>query len=342
MTHPVARFTLGALMASFGLFGCGDSGSTVDGGTSNTIDSGTSSGGYTHMVSSEIKVGASITEANGFAFDVDGDANHRKENVLGTTLASLKSIVNVDIDMAISDALTKGEFVILHSVKASSPGTWQIYLGDPKASPDLTSGNGMFTVKAGQSASTTVKFNGVVDNSRFCKAAPCDDATYYTNGAPASGTFTLDLSLLAGSQPLSVTIIGGKLYATLTATGCMNGKIGGAITVDSLKATIIPGLADQLTARIAADGTCKTDVPPYTHCNASNQQIRTNFDKSPNDGVISKDELLNNDIIKGFLLNPDLDLLNAAGQPGTDGTPESVSIALGFSCVKAQFTVPGE
>jgi hypothetical protein len=58
--------------------------------------------------------------------------------------------------------------------------------------------------------------------------------------------------------------------------------------------------------------------------------------------VISTDELLNNDIIKGFLLNPDLDLLDAAGKPGTDGTPESVSFALGFSCIKAQFVAPNE
>jgi hypothetical protein len=42
--------------------------------------------------------------------------------------------------------------------------------------------------------------------------------------------------------------------------------------------------------------------------------------------------------------SPDLDLLDASGKfnPGQDGVKDSYSMGLGFTCVPAKFTAPGD
>jgi hypothetical protein len=60
-------------------------------------------------------------------------------------------------------------------------------------------------------------------------------------------------------------------------------------------------------------------------------------------GSISLAETENNVLLK-LALSPDLDLLDAAGQfnPRQDGIKDSFSVGLGFTCVPAGFTAPGE
>src|SRR4029078_2213630 len=104
------------------------------------------SGTYNHFPNSQLKIGSSANEANGYAFDLDGVAG--KDNSLGGVLAGLNGTLM--IDAAIQSALTAGDFVILHSVRADSltsdtTVSWQIWLGAQQAMPKYD-GTGTFTV----------------------------------------------------------------------------------------------------------------------------------------------------------------------------------------------------
>jgi hypothetical protein len=68
--------------------------------------------------------------------------------------------------------------------------------------------------------------------------------------------------------------------------------------------------------------------------------LRQLFDANM-DGAISAAELSSNNLIQA-LFQPDVDLLDAMGHPGQDGSKESVSVGLGFSCVGAVFAAPGD
>src|SRR5262249_36026167 len=143
----------------------------------------------------------------------------------------------------------------------------------------------------------------------------------------------LALVLVAGqTTPLIVNLQGARLAASVDANGCTSGRIGGGVTATEINGSIIPAIATELNRRIAADSGCPA------HCtDATNMSILMEFDKSPMDGTISADEVRNDTLIKGFL-KPDVDLLDASGQPGKDGVAESLSIAVGFTCKKAVFT----
>jgi hypothetical protein len=58
-------------------------------------------------------------------------------------------------------------------------------------------------------------------------------------------------------------------------------------------------------------------------------------------GQIEVNEITGNATIGTFLV-PDVDILNASGGAGTDGTKDSLSIAVGFECNGAVFTTSSE
>jgi len=70
--------------------------------------------------------------------------------------------------------------------------------------------------------------------------------------------------------------------------------------------------------------------------------VESLFD-ADHDGTITVEEVRESPVIQQ-LLAPDLDLLDAAGafRPDADGVRESLSVGVGFSCVKGTFTVAGE
>jgi hypothetical protein len=314
-----AVFAVPAAILFASLAACGGD----DGGGDTTPDAGGSAntGTYYHYATSQLKVGTSANEANSFAFDLDGVAG--KDNSLGGVLAGLNS--QLMIDMAIQAALTDGDFVILHSLRADdlttdSTASWQIFLGDPQAAPKYD-GTGTFTVAS--NSPTTAKLSGAIAAGKYL-------------GGP--GSVTLSLSLIPGEAPLQIQINAARIEANVSATGCTSGRIGGAIKADTLSTQVVPLLASQLDARIAADAGCREDI---NMCEASNKLILDFFDTSPKDRMITRTELEANPLVMAILM-ADVDVLNAAGQAGTDGTKESVSIALGFTCVKGTYTAPGE
>jgi hypothetical protein len=272
-----------------------------------------------HFVTSSLRIGSTTTEAASYAFDLDnGDG---PDNALGFALAGLSS--QLDIDAALAGALQSGSQVILHSVRAEDLSAaplsqWRVYRGQPQASPDLSSGNGSFTVAS---------------NARL-------DSVLV--GSIAGGTYTgfgvlvVELTLGPGTPPFAIQLVSARLEARIDAGSC-SGRIGGAVTAEYLDAEVLPAVAVALDAQIAADGSCRQD---YEACSSSSRTILTFFD-ADGDRVITAGEVRSNILVR-VLLTPDVDVLDATGDHGQDGVRESVSLAFGFDCVRATFSAPWE
>lgn len=310
----VAVFGLSALA------GCSSDGednvTTPDGG-------GSTSGTYNHFVNSSLKIGANATEATALAFaDLDGKPP-AKDNALGIFLANLNG--QLMLDMALATAVNDGTIVILHSVRADDIGndssaSWQVWLGNPQASPKFD-GSGQFTVAS--NAPRDAILSGAISGGKFTGQA---------------SQISLELSLVAGSPALRVKLNAVHLEANVTTSTITNGRLAGAISSQELNDNVVPALAGLLDARIGADAGCRTNE---NDCEAGNKLIRMYFDISPKDGTISVAEIRNSPLLAA-VFTPDVDVLGANGQPGSDGNPDSVSISLGFGGVKGSFTAPTE
>jgi hypothetical protein len=316
MKH-VHRLACG-LVAVVGL-GCGEDVS----GQNGTPDAGGAvTGSYNHFVTSNLKIGDTATDAAALAF-VNFDGQGGDDNALGTSLANFSSVLNVDT--ALATAVTEGTIVILHSVRAdditADPSvSWQIWLGDPEPDP-VFDGSGTFTVAA--NAPRNAILGGGIQGGTFSGQA---------------AEITLELSLVAGATPLRIKLVDAHLEASVTGSSITNGRIAGLLSTQEVNGSLLPGIAALLDARIGADAGCREAV---SQCELANASIRTFFDTAPNDGMISVAEVRDNVIIQG-LVAPDLDLFRADGTRGTDGTRESLSIALGFFGSQATFTAPTE
>jgi hypothetical protein len=117
------------------------------------------------------------------------------------------------------------------------------------------------------------------------------------------------------------------LEADVSEKGCVNGKLGGGLTVDDFQSKLLPAIVDGLNQIIQAD---------LTATKILSQVFDTNHD-----GTITLQELEGNPLLM-IAISPDLDLLDASGayNPRQDGVKDSYSVGLGFTCVPSSFTTP--
>jgi len=318
ITQKFVSFGLG--LGLIGVMSCSSSSPAggPDAPTGNPADAPASSAAYSHYVTNDLTIGKTPADALALAFNLDNDPQGKPDNALGGILVGLNIALGVDINSALTDALTMGEFVILHSVHGNltsdTNATWQIYLGDPKSNPDLTSGNGMFTIAS--SSPTNSIYHGKIVGGLF-------------SGGPAQ--ITIQLALIPGASPITVNLVASLIEAQVTATGCMAGRIGGGIKNSDLKTVVIPAIASALTSNYQNHG-----CPSGTACTANDKAIFATLDMN-HDGVLTADEIMSYGLVAGALA-PDVHLLDS----NTSGPPDSNSIAFGFGCSKAVFTAPNE
>jgi hypothetical protein len=126
-----------------------------------------------------------------------------------------------------------------------------------------------------------------------------------------------------------VDLIGVRLEADFSAAGCVNGKLGGGATAEEFEGSFLPAIAEGFNQIIKTNTTAATPLLQA-------------FD-SDKDGLITAQELEKNPVLM-IAVSPDLDLLDSSGKfnPGQDGTNDSYSMGLGFTCVPAAFIVPEE
>jgi hypothetical protein len=264
-------------------------------------------------VTDTLKLGSSVSEADGYALDLDG--NGSTDNALGRFLIALSP------DQSIAASIQGGSTVILHSLQADSlrndrSASWHVYLGKPRPNPVL-SGGGRFTIDRAAPAGTDLA--GSIVRGQF-------------TGGP--GVVYLRLGLVPGRPPIQIQLVGARIQADCTALGCANGKIGGGLPAAEVNSVIIPALAEMLQQVI--DASCTGSTPDT--CTPAAANILALFDTN-GDLKITPDELRANSLIAAVLA-PDVDLLKANGRPGHDGVADSLSLGLGFTAKTAVFAAP--
>jgi hypothetical protein len=269
-----------------------------------------------HFVTNKLLVPTTQQQAQAFALNLDGDPQQNPDNLFGGLLTMLVSTSpGIELQSNVDQALNTGQVITLHAVQADDPmnaasASWSIFLG--------------------QKTKSAPRFDGA-DKFILDPAAPTNSviAGSIANGHFTGGPGAVRIQMVLMGQPVEIDLVGVRLEADVSKQGCANGKLGGGITVDEFHKKLLPALADGLDQVVKADKTAAGTILPV-------------FD-TDQDGAISSAELENNLLLK-LVTSPDLDLLDASGKfnPRQDGVKDSLSVGLGFSCVPATFTAPGD
>ncbi len=269
-----------------------------------------------HLVTNKLTLPKSQEETQAFALNVDGDPQQHPDNMFGEMLTLLASLTpGLEIQSTLDEVINTGQLVSLHVVKADDPlndpsVSWAIFLGQKTTSAPSFDGTDKFTLDAAAPADQPIV--GSISNAHFA-------------GGP--GTAHVEMILLG--QLVEVNLVGVLLEADLNANGCANGRLGGGVTAEEFKGKLLPALADGLNQIIKSNTAA---------ANPLLQALDSN-----NNGTITTQELENNPLLM-IAISPDLDLLDASGKfnPNQDGVKDSYSVGLGFTCVTANFTAPGD
>ncbi len=267
-----------------------------------------------YFVTDKLLVPTTKEQTQAFALNVDGDSRQQLDNKFGDLLTLLTyTVPNLELQSTLDQAVNNGQLVLLHMVKTddfmnSSNVSWSIFLGQMTQNAPVFDGSDKFTVDSATPANSAII--GSLENGHF-------------TGGPGAARVRI---LLLG-QSIEVDLIQVYLESDFSANGCVNGKIGGGVTVEEFRGKLLPAIADGINQLVASD-------------NAAATPLLQAFD-SDGDKKITVQELENNPLLM-IAISPDLDLLDASGNPGQDNVKDSYSIGLGFTCVPAVFTAPGE
>jgi hypothetical protein len=268
-----------------------------------------------HFVTNALQIPTTQEQAQAFALNVDGDPQGKPDNTFGGLFTLLTSAVpGTEMQSTLDQAITSGQLVTLHEVKADDPlndpsVSWTIFQGQKTSSPPAFDGSDEFTLDP--AATTNLPIVGSLTNGHF-------------TGGPG----TAHIQMFFMGQLVDVNLIGVHLEADVTAQGCVNGKLGGGVTDEEFQSKLLPAIAGGLNLLITSN-------------KAGASTLLQTFD-SDKSGTITAQEIENNRLLM-LMISPDLDLLDASRKfnPNQDGVKDSYSLGLGFTCVPAIFTVPG-
>jgi hypothetical protein len=268
------------------------------------------------FVTNKLLLPATRALTQAFALNVDNDSQQNPDNKFGELLTLLTSAApNLELQSTLDQAVDTGQLVSLHVVKTDD------FVNDPSVS---------WSVFLGQSARSAPSFDGS-DQFTLDSATPLNSPIIgsLTNGRFAGGPGAAQVRMFLLGQQVEVDLIGVRLEADFSAAGCVDGKLGGGVTVEEFRSRLLPAIADGLNQIIKANNTAATPL------------LRA-FD-SDKDGAITTQELESNPLLM-IAVSPDMDLLDSLGKfnPGKDGVKDSYSMGLGFTCVPAAFVAPEE
>jgi hypothetical protein len=272
-----------------------------------------SSGVQYQYVTNTLMLPSTAEQTQAFALNVDNDSKQSTENKFGELLSLLTSAApGLELQSMLDQTINNGQLVTLHMVKAND------FLNDPDVS---------WFVFLGQGTNATPIFDGT-DEFTLDSATPLNSPIVgsITNGHFSGGPGSARIRMFLLGQLVEVDLIGVRLEADVNQNGCVNGIIGGGVTVNEFQSKILPALANGLNQLVQDN-------------NAAAPLLLQAFD-SDKDKTILAQELENNPVLM-IALSPDLDLLDSAGDfnPGIDGEKDSYSMGLGFTCVPASFVV---
>lgn len=326
----VKRLSVLAIASVLPLAACGGSDGDDGGAACETAELTT----YTYVVNTA-QLPSNTAEANELGLDLNDDG--RPDNALGQLIAALADEADLDVNTAVTDAINNGDVILLTSLETEALDNalcarMGVFLGDmpstPPCDPDgLNCGahlDGATSFELSASSPVDTKINGQIVNSRF------------TLGANNPGNFTIQIDIAELGMPLDLDLIGARIDAVVTAEGVSDGAIGGAITEDDLNTSILPAVHGLVNDVVSQD--CMVGADPCCTPDSAGAVVLSFFDEDMSCDV-TLEEIQTNTLLS-TLLAPDLDLLDAEGNPGIDGVADSLSIGLGFSATTGTFTVP--
>ncbi len=323
-----------ASTTSLGLVACGGDETGGGGGGGGEIDT---NGTHTKFVVNDLIVPASASEATAVALDLNDDG--LPDNALGGLLGALATTAGLDLQSGVNDQLAAATFTLLLSMKAT----------------DLVNANGagayLFFGENPTPAACTDPADPLTCGKHLAGGASFDVAANSPSdavivGQIAGGNFTggpgnvsIELPLGEGT-PLRMDLIAAHLDVEVGSDNLMSGKLGGAITKEDVENKLMPAVQSLVAGIIDEDCTGAGD-----NCgcpDASTGLTVLNFFDENDDCEIPLQELMDNSLVGATILNPDLDLLDEAGNfnPGVDGKEDSLSISIGITGVPAEFPLP--
>lgn len=275
-----------------------------------------STGAQYQFVTNKLMLPATREQTQTFALNIDDDPKQNLDNKFGELLTLLVSAApGLELQPTLDQAVNNGQLVSLHMLKTDD------LLNDPSVS---------WFVFLGQRAAAAPSFDGS-DEFALDTSTPLNSPIIgsLTNGHFSGGPGFARVRMLLLGQLIEVDLVGVRLESDVSAGGCVDGILGGGVTVEEFRSKLLPAIADGLNQIIQDE-------------NAAAPTLLQAFD-SDKDKTITAEELEKNPVLM-IALSPDLDLLDSSGKlnPRQDGEKDSYSIGLGFTCVPSRFVAPEE
>ena len=293
-------------------------------------------GNHQQYVAAQLLEPHTQEQALEYALDIDRDPAGRRENQLGVMLAVMReqggeSLVFGDF----ASAVARGDMIHLFDLQATSLSDasavgFRTFVG---TNPGTAPCNGPGDTVCGRHLDGATSFD--VDTS-----AGTDSLLYSEiNAGICTGVGeTLPLQVTFGDgTPAVLTLVAPQVDVQVASDTLMNGRIGGAVTLDERDTILLPGWASSIQTQVDADCTGPAMCVPGSDGELLQQLFDLNMD-----GAVTTIDLQMSALV-ATLIAPDVDLFDANGDfnPLVDGVKDSLSLGLFFTAVGASFTLPG-
>ena len=268
------------------------------------------------FVLTSLTLPATEDEATNLALDLDH--NGTPDNQLGKIAAFFLRQDGWSAQTSLDAQMARGDSIFLLAVYASDMASsdranvWT-FLGLPRSLSDGPQPGGTFEVDLTNGPSNAWLAGDIKDGTGDFGG---DEATVWLKLAPFGDS---PIELRAAHLSFDLSADGERLE---------NGHLAGAITESDVQGKLLPGLQATIGAAVGAD--CSLASGLCTCTSGSEAEILQNAFDSDGNCEVALEEIQNNDIVKAF----------AKGDVTLDDGTRALSVALGFTAVRAVFSHP--
>jgi hypothetical protein len=197
-------------------------------------------GAQHQFVTNKLLLPATRAQTEAFGLNIDNDERQNPDNKFGELLTLLTSAApGLELQSTLDQAVDTGQLVSLHMVMADD------FLNDPNVS---------WSVFLGQRTQSAPSFDGS-DTFTLDSSTPANSPIIgsLTDGHFSGGPGAARIKVLLLGQSVDVDLIGVRLEADVNADGCVDGKLGGGVTVEEFRNRLLPAIADGLNLIITAN-----------------------------------------------------------------------------------------
>ena len=324
------RFSLLFLASAFSLplVACGGGGD--DGGDDDT---GPPEGDHHQFVVSALELPTKTGDGDRLGVDLNDDGV--VDNALGGILTGLASQApGLNLQASLDKEVQVGNVILLADVQATDLTAaarvgLTVHVGKDPNPAACTDPN--------DEATCGKHLQGGASFSLADEGTPGTLSGKIIGGDYTGGPGRLSLALALEGAIIKLNLVGAHAELTGVTADGFTGKVAGAITKGEIDSQVIPAIYQTVTTVVARD--CPNPEAADCGCvdGGSGGAVLMIFDKDPSTGpgdpvgncVISEEEVRNSQILTQ-LLDPDVDM-----EEPLDGTPDSLSVGVGVTTVKA-------